>query len=172
MLRAALSLGVVALLAVALLAGVFALTRERIASAELSVQQQAMAIVLPPESYDNDLLADRVSVRAPAWLGSTQALLIHRARRHGQPVALVLETVAPGGYAGPIRLLIAVNADGRISGVTVISQFPSATVTPRAVVKAVRLTLEFVARHGNEIYLADNHATVVFDDAPEVHRQR
>jgi len=45
-------------------------------------------------------------------------------------------------------------------------QFAGATVTPRAVVVAVRRALDFVAKHGDEAWAAPAGATLRFDDAP------
>lgn len=209
-LRAGAQLALAGLAAAALLAGTWALTRDRIADAEQRAKLQALEIVLPPDRYDNDPIADAVQVRAPAWLGSESAT-VSRARLAGAPSALVLEVVAPDGYAGPIKLLIAVAADGTVLGVRVTAhqetpglgddieagrsdwitrfagralgdppasrwqvqrdggdfpQFAGATLTPRAVVAAVRRTLQFVARHGDAVRAAEPGATLSFDDAP------
>ena len=40
----------------------------------------------------------------------------------GQPAALILETTAPDGYSGRIDLIVAVRADGSVSGVRAVSQ--------------------------------------------------
>lgn len=118
-LRAALTLAAVGLLAVVLLAVIHALTREPIHLAELKAEREALAVVLPTDRYDNEPLDDEIQVVAPLWLGDREALAVLRARRGGEPSALVLHAVAPDGYAGPIRLLVAVNADGTVSGVRV-----------------------------------------------------
>jgi electron transport complex protein RnfG len=209
-LRAGAQLALAGLVAAALLAGTWALTHERIAAAERQAKLQALEIVLPADRYDNDPIADAVQVRAPAWLGG-DTMTVSRARLAGAPSALVLEAVAPDGYAGAIKLLIAVAADGRVLGVRVTAhretpglgddieagrsdwitrftgrmlgdpplpgwrvqrdggefeQFAGATLTPRAVVAAVRRTLQFVARHGDAVRAADAGATLSFDDAP------
>lgn len=209
-LRAGAQLALAGLAAAALLAGTWALTRERIAAAEQRTKLQALEIVLPADRYDNDPIADAVQVRAPAWLGSESAT-VSRARLAGAPSALVLDVVAPDGYAGPIKLLIAVAADGTVLGVRVTAhqetpglgddieagrsdwitrftgrslgdppasrwrvqrdggdfpQFAGATLTPRAVVAAVRRTLQFVERHGDAVRAAEPGATLSFDDAP------
>lgn len=117
-LPAALRLGAAALLAAALLAGVHALTREPIAAAERRAALDALGIVLPARTYDNDPLADTVDVQAPAWLGRGHARL-QRARLRGEPAALVLPVTAPDGYGGPIDLLVAVDAGARVLGVRV-----------------------------------------------------
>jgi RnfABCDGE-type electron transport complex G subunit len=40
---------------------------------------------------------------------------LYRARKAGQPVALVFESTAPDGYAGKIRLIVAVRANGEVA---------------------------------------------------------
>ena len=210
--RAALTLATVGLLAVGLLAVIHQWTREPIIAAELRAERDALAIVLPPDHYDNDPLTDSITVRAPLWLGSDEALEVLRARRDGQPAALVIHALAADGYAGPIRLLVAVNADGTVSGVRVtrhaetpglgdridaakspwingfsgrsldnptldkwrvrkdrgeFDQFAGATITPRAVVAAVRLVLQYVRAHGDVLYAAKADSALRMSDGPD-----
>jgi Na+-translocating ferredoxin:NAD+ oxidoreductase subunit G len=70
--------------------------------------------VLPRSSYDNDLLADGVSLPAIAALGLDDTSTVYRARRAGAPAALIIEAAAPDGYSGRIGLLLAVDSDGRL----------------------------------------------------------
>lgn len=79
-----------------------------------------IAGVLGSLVYDNDLLRDRTNVRDAAALGSADAMPLWRARREGQPVALVVDAIATQGYGGPIRLRIGIARDGRVLGVRVI----------------------------------------------------
>jgi Na+-translocating ferredoxin:NAD+ oxidoreductase subunit G len=75
--------------------------------------------VLPPASYDNDLLADSINLPPLRELGLDDSSKLYRARKSGQPVALVLEAIAPDGYSGRVSLVLAVMADGRLSAVRV-----------------------------------------------------
>lgn len=75
--------------------------------------------VLPAEAYDNDLLTDTLTLPPTPELGLKQESLVYRARRDGQPSALVLEAVAPDGYAGDIHLILGITANGTITGVRV-----------------------------------------------------
>lgn len=118
-LQGALRLAAAGLAAAALLAGVHALTRGPIAVQAERAEREALAVVLPADLHDNEPAQDRLLLRAPRWLGSEAPLRAWRARRGGRPSAIVLEAVAPDGYAGPIRLLVGVRADGRVSGVRV-----------------------------------------------------
>lgn len=75
--------------------------------------------VLPPASYDNDLLADCINLPPIKELGLDEGSKLYRARKAGQPVAVVLEAVAPDGYSGRVSLVLALTADARLSAVRV-----------------------------------------------------
>ena len=187
-----------------LLASAYLATRPTIEAAAAAEKMTLIDEVLPRSSYDNDLLKDAVTLPASAALGLDDASTAYRARRGGQPSALVLEAVAPDGYAGKIRLLIAFAADGSVLGVRVtqhketpglgdyiepakdrnkqrpwISQFngltpaaidarewkvkkdggrfdsvAGATVTPRAVIKAIRNAALYVADNRERLFAA------------------
>jgi Na+-translocating ferredoxin:NAD+ oxidoreductase subunit G len=117
--RSALLLAVVAVIGTALLSGVHELTAERIAEQERRVILEQLNQVLPADRYDNALLTDRVRVRDDAFFPGGQAVTVYRARRNGDPVALILRHRAVNGYNGDIHLLTSVAADGRITGVRV-----------------------------------------------------
>lgn len=119
-LRAAATLAIAAVAAVGLVALVHDLTRPTIEAGERARQTAQLAAVLGGTRFDNDLLADVVTVRDEELLGSSDGLPAYRARLDGQPVAVLLTAVAPGGYAGPIRLLVAVGRDARVLGVRVL----------------------------------------------------
>jgi electron transport complex protein RnfG len=198
-LQAAAILGIAAVAAVGLVAIVYDLARPRIAASQRAQQLAQLSAVLGGVRYDNDPLADVAFVRDPEWLGVDEALPVHRARLAGEPAALLVTAVAPDGYAGAIRLLVAIDANGRLLGVRVLShretpglgdaieerrspwirifdgrsladppvarwqvrkdggdfdQFTGATVTPRAIVAAVRNVLVFHERHREQLYSA------------------
>lgn len=180
--------------ALALLDGV---TRERIERNEQAWITQRLDALVPPETYDNDPLTDRITVVSPDLLGSEYPVTIYRARRGGVPVAAILRPVAPDGYRGPIELLVAIARDGTLIGVQVLQhnetpglgdaferrqpqwlagfrgrsltdpaqnrwtvrkdggefdQFTGATITPRAIVKQVRRTLEYYSANKESVF--------------------
>ncbi|MDI6746725.1 MAG: electron transport complex subunit RsxG [Rhodocyclaceae bacterium] len=118
-LRTAMILLVFTLAFTALMAQVYQLTRPIIEATMLDAKRRLIAEVLPEDSYDNDLLADAIELPPIAALGLDAPTRLYRARRAGQPVALVLEAAAPDGYSGRIGLIVAVQADGRLSAVRV-----------------------------------------------------
>lgn len=198
-LRAAALLVAASVCTVGLVSVVHDLARPTIEASERARRVAQLAEVLGPARYDNDLLGDVVAVRDRELLGTDEPVPVYRARLGGRPVAALLVAVAPDGYSGAIRLLIAVDTQGRLLGVRVLShretpglgdaidvrksrwiesftgrslgdpaearwkvrkdggefdQFTGATVTPRAVVHAVRNALLYFERHRADIFAA------------------
>lgn len=188
-----------ALVGAGLVAFIHDRTEARIEANRQATIRARLNELVPPSSYDNRIVTDTIQVTARETLGSEQPLTIYRARRNGEPVAAVITTVAPDGYSGPIRLLVAVRADGALLGVRVVShretpglgdgieadksdwieQFPGrrlgdppadewavkkdggrfdqltgATITPRAVVRAVKNALIHFREHRERIFRA------------------
>jgi len=185
-----------------LLAAAFLWTRPAIEAAAAEEKMKLIGEVLPRDLYDNDLLKDGRQLAPSAVLGLDEASTVYLARRGGEITALVFEAVAPDGYSGKIRLLLAVATDGTLLGVRVmqhketpglgdyiepkkdrnkerpwIRQFDGlslaavadrdwrvrkdggrfdslagATVTPRAVVKAVHKALQYVAENHRQLF--------------------
>jgi electron transport complex protein RnfG len=198
-LRAAAVLGAAAVLAVGLVALVHDLAQPRIEASQRAQRLARLTAVLGGVRYDNDPLADVIFVRDAELLGADEDMPVHRARLGGAPAALLIAAVAPDGYSGAIRLLVAVGADGRLLGVRVLAhretpglgdaiderrspwilifdgrsladptaerwrvrkdggdfdQFTGATVTPRAVVRAVHNVLVYYDGHREQLFSA------------------
>ena len=117
--RTAAILLVFTLVFTALMAGAYQFTAPILAATAQDAKRRLIAEVLPANAYDNDLLADAIDLPPVAALGLADSTRAYRARKDGQPVALVLETAAPDGYSGEIRLIMAILADGRIAAVRV-----------------------------------------------------
>lgn len=105
----------------ALMASAYSITRPAIEASMQDAQQRLINEVLPPTSYDNELLTDVVRLGAAAAPGMDAGARVWRARKAGEPVALVVEGAATDGYAGRIELVVAIGRDGRLSGVRVIA---------------------------------------------------
>jgi electron transport complex protein RnfG len=198
---AALTLGALAAVIVPLLAWLQVHSEREIVRTELVARRAALAALLPADLFDNDLLADRIEITAPDSLGTRAPVPVYRARRQGQPAAVILQAVAPVGYRGPITLRIAIAYDGTVLRVQVLEhqetpglgdvfelppqrwlasfrgrslaspptarwsvrkdggdfdQFTGATITPRAIVNAVRDALEYYTQHRAEIFAREH----------------
>lgn len=109
-------------LATTLLALTYRMTHGLITKSEEEEKLSLIEQVLPPALSDNDLLHDTLEIPPNDLLGNRTPVTAYRARLKGKPVAVALEATAPDGYGGKIVLLIAILANGEISGVRVVSQ--------------------------------------------------
>jgi Na+-translocating ferredoxin:NAD+ oxidoreductase subunit G len=179
-------LGGFAMVAAALLVMGDIATRDAIAERQAEDLLASLSQVIPAASHDNDLLADTLTL--PSDQGE---VTVYRALRGLAVTGVAFETVGQG-YAGPIRVLLGVGADGRVLGARVLAhtetpglgdkieaarddwilafdgkalgdppesgwavkkdggdfdQFSGATITPRAVVEAVKAGLDLFAEH-------------------------
>jgi Na+-translocating ferredoxin:NAD+ oxidoreductase subunit G len=121
MLRAAAILTGFAVVGALLVSVTWETTAERIAANERAFLLRSLADVLPANGYDNEVHEDFIAVAGADLLGTALPVTVYRARLRGAPVAVVMTPVAPGGYSGPIRLLVGIRADGTVSGVRVMS---------------------------------------------------
>ena len=96
-------------------------TSDLIASSEKQAKLALLSQVLPPALHDNDLLQDTFKVPAGGELGNSDETFAYRGRLGGKPSAVIFEAIAPDGYSGDIKLLIAIKADGEIAGVRVLA---------------------------------------------------
>jgi electron transport complex protein RnfG len=117
---AGLVLGAFAVVGVALVAVTHAATAERIASNDRMTMLKKLEAIVPAGSIGNDPIADRIEVQSQELLGAASTN-VYRVRKDGEPVAVVLNPIVPDGYAGPIKLLVAVMKDGTLGGVRVVS---------------------------------------------------
>jgi electron transport complex protein RnfG len=116
---AAFILGSFAVAGVGVVAVTHAMTDTRIAENQRQAMLSKLKAIVPADRVKNDPLADVIQVQDQALLGAP-VTDVYRVRDGDAPVALVLRPIVPDGYAGPIKLLVSVLADGRLGGVRVI----------------------------------------------------
>ncbi|MCK5718717.1 MAG: electron transport complex subunit RsxG [Thiomargarita sp.] len=121
MIQMAILLAFFAILGGGLVAFTFQITYEQIKANERAALLQTLSSLVPRDQYDNDLFEDIHYMRNETLLGSDKPIVIYRARKQGQPVAAVLNSVAPNGYNGAINLLIGISYEGVLMGVRVVS---------------------------------------------------
>jgi electron transport complex protein RnfG len=180
-----------------LVAYTFDSTEERIADNQRRALLKSLNELVPDNLYDNDIYSDILYVQNSELLGTDEPVPVYRARKNGWPVAAVLAPIAPDGYNGSIRLLVAIQLNGKLAGVRVVQhretpglgdgieaersdwvldfngkslldpqeshwkvkrdggtfdQFTGATITPRAVVKAVKKALLYYKAYGQTLF--------------------
>lgn len=198
MVRIGALLGVFAVVGTAIVAFTFDKAHVRIEENERIALLQKLSVLIPPAQYDNDPLEDVLMITSKAELGTDKPVTVYRARQAGKPIAAIFSpVVAPDGYSGPIKLLVAIRYDGSLAGVRVVAhretpglgdpieetrsewifsfdkrslsnpgalqwkvkkdggifdQFTGATITPRAVVKAVYNCLQYFSVNRDQIF--------------------
>jgi electron transport complex protein RnfG len=119
-LRTAIILLVFVVVFTALLAGAYRATRPTILATAAAERMKLIGEVLPPSAFDNDLLASELRIADDPRLGNGGETRGYLATRNGVPNAVVIEATAPDGYAGRIRLLLAIDGELRVLGVRVV----------------------------------------------------
>jgi Na+-translocating ferredoxin:NAD+ oxidoreductase subunit G len=104
----------------ALLAWVYLFSRPVIEDAARSEKLVVLNQILPPSLYNNDPLQDTITLPPEPALGTKSSSTVYRARFNNQPVGLIMDVVAPDGYSGAIKLLVAFSASGQVLGVRVL----------------------------------------------------
>lgn len=193
----ALVLGLFALITTGLISGFHQLTAPQIKDSQQQQLANSLATLISSDRYDNDLLHDTIKINDQKLLQLEQSETAYRATTYGQPVAVIFPVIAPDGYSGKIRLLVAIYATGELAGVQVLAhketpglgdaieseksdwlisfagqsltsltsaqwhvkkdngvfdQFTGATITPRAVVKAVHNALLYYQQHQTDLF--------------------
>ena len=195
--KTALTLILFALVFTSLLAYVFNVTKAPIEKSEAEARMALFRQIVPESMHNNDLLKDTISIAPNELLGNKQPIIANRARIDNAPSVVILEALAHDGYAGDIKLLIAIKYDGSIAGVRVLTHketpglgdyiditkgkwiklfdgeslqktnetqwkvkkdggefdyVTGATITPRAVVKAVHKALQYFAENKEALF--------------------
>ena len=172
-------------------------TQDQIEENERQVLLRNLYALIPKQLLDNDLAQDTLQIPATSQLGTARETTVYRARKNGEPVAVILSAVAPDGYSGKIHLLVAIYYDGTLAGVRAVKhnetpglgdaiderksrwihgfdgksldspapelwkvkrdggsfdQITGATITPRAIVKAVKNTLQYYHSKREELF--------------------
>jgi electron transport complex protein RnfG len=180
-------------------------TKDQIALQQQKKLLRTLNAVIDTKIYDNAIAQDCALLIAPDYLGSEQAQRIYRATWRGKPVAAAIESIAPDGYSGKIRLIVGVGRHNtntaQVLGVRILEhketpglgdkidlrisdwvldfdnqslqlsstdnwavkkdggqfdQFTGATITPRAVVKAIKNSVEYYITNQSVIFAAAN----------------
>jgi len=114
--------GVILAVFAAVTTGVTALVNEitkPTVAKQMAIQEKALLDqVVPPSFYDNNLQKECYLVTDQA-LGDDEQHPFYIARKAGQPVAAAIETTAPDGYSGAIKMLVGADFSGTVLGVRV-----------------------------------------------------
>lgn len=190
-------LSIFAIVGAAIVGLTFTQTEDDIKHNEKLTLLRKLNNIVPADKYNNDLLADTITLKADLLLGTKETSLAYRARNNEKNIAVVLSSIAPSGYSGPIHMLVGIYENGQVAGVRVVKhretpglgdavsithsnwilgfnnkslsnpterdwkvkrdggqfdQFTGATITPRAVVKAIRNALLYFKQNQTTLF--------------------
>lgn len=189
-------LAVFAIAATSLVAVTNWITADTIKQQQQMQLQQTLSQVVPQTMHDNLLFSSCMLLPSQTTVTS-KPLPAYLATKEGKPTAIAIETYAPDGYNGAIKIIVGIDINGVVISTRVLEhketpglgdkievrkgnwifsfdhkaltddnqsewavrkdggqfdQFTGATITPRAVVKAVKNTL---------IYFKENKSTIL-----------
>ena len=207
MIKSGLTLALIAAICTGLVAITYQSTQARIAANEQAWLERSLQPALSGLFYDSGVTESKLVIPPPHELPGSEPAIIYRVYAQTTPVAALFVVSARDGYAGPIRLLIGIDMDGRVTGVHVLEhretpglgdrvessksdwvrqfnghslvdpeparwrikvdggqfdQLTGASVTPRAIIKAIRETLLYFGANEEAIF-----ATAIPEDVAE-----
>jgi electron transport complex protein RnfG len=92
------------------------LTVDDIAARALEDRQNSLAQVIPTTIHDNNPVTDTMVIKDPG----AREVTVYRARKEGKVTGLAYEIYGTG-YAGEMKLMLGIAADGRVLGVRVLA---------------------------------------------------
>ena len=117
----AFNLGLMAIIAAALLATVYVLTKPLIANNQREAQIAALTQVMPANYFDEELLQHAFVLPHAEQLNLAIDTLAYAAMLDDKINGWVLPVVSLDGYSGAIQMLVGIDAHGSVTGVRITS---------------------------------------------------
>ncbi|GLP97888.1 electron transport complex subunit RsxG [Paraferrimonas sedimenticola] len=99
----------------------FQATKARIADQQQQQLKRTLGQIIPDELHDNPLHQHCVTVQSEQFLGSKYPQRAFVATLGDSATALAIETTAPDGYNGDIKLIVGIDAQGQVLGVRTLA---------------------------------------------------
>jgi len=106
-----------AMIATALLAVGNSQTKSEIELRLIEDLNEILSQVIPDDLHDNELTKDTIDIST----SNGDVTKVYRARKGSELIAFAYSIQSNSGYAGPIKLVMGVNANGEVLGVRVLS---------------------------------------------------
>lgn len=197
--RSGLTLAAIAAVCTSIVVVTWQFTRKQIVANERAWLEQSLVPALGDVEFDSGLLESRFEIPEPHDLPATGPATVYRVYLEGAPAAALFVLTARDGYAGPIRFLLGLGYDGRVTGIRVLEhretpglgddieaaksdwglqfngrslgdpgiagwairsdggefdQLTGASVTPRAVIKAIQQALLYFDANRDSVFAA------------------
>ncbi|RYV04034.1 electron transport complex subunit RsxG [Shewanella sp. OPT22] len=121
-LKNGLILAVFAMLCTAAVSVVNKVTEGKIAEQKQLQRLKVLEQIIPMQIHDNNLVTSCRAIVEPKALGTEDAVSAFVAFKKEQATAIAIEAVAPDGYNGNIKLIVAADKSGNVLGVRTLEQ--------------------------------------------------
>ncbi len=140
------TLSVVALVAAALLGGVYEVTKEPIRLAELEKKNEAIKAVVP--GFDNTPSAEFQKIELDG-----DSLVLYHAKMNGVLVATAVEAFTNNGFSGHFKLMVGFEPDGTIIDVAVVNHSETPGLGDKMEQGKSDFHVQFMGKHPEEFKL-------------------
>ena len=130
----------------ALLAGVYAITKEPIDAAQIAKTNNAIAKVVP--KFDNDPSADMFTKEIDG-----KSFNVYPAKQGEAIVGYAIETFSTRGFGGRIILMVGFNADGTINNTAVLSHTETPGLGDKMVEGKSNFSVQFKGKNPEDFKL-------------------
>jgi len=95
-------------------------TNPIILKSEAEAKERLLLQVISKDLYNNDLINSFIDIKPNRRLKNMEMIKGYVARNNNEVTAVILETRAPDGYSGEIKILVGIDKNGNILGTRVI----------------------------------------------------
>ncbi|MDC0126952.1 electron transport complex subunit RsxG [Methylophilaceae bacterium] len=95
-------------------------TNPIILKSEAEAKERLLLQVVKKEIYNNDLINSYIEIPPNQRLKNNSPIKAYVAKKGSKVTAVIIETRAPNGYSGEIKILVGINSKGNILGTRVI----------------------------------------------------
>ena len=95
-------------------------TNPIILKSEAEAKERLLLQVVSKKIYNNDLINSYIEIPPNQRLKNKAVIKGYIAKKENKVTAVILETRAPNGYSGEIKILVGIDAEGNILGTRVI----------------------------------------------------
>jgi len=95
-------------------------TNPIILKSEAEAKERLLLQVISKDLYNNDLINSFIDIKPNQRLKNMEIIKGYVARNNNEVTAVILETRAPDGYSGEIKILVGIDKNGNILGTRVI----------------------------------------------------
>lgn len=95
-------------------------TNPIILKSEAEAKERLLLQVISKELYNNDLIDSFIKIKPNPILKNKEDIKCYIAKKNNKVTAVIIETRAPNGYSGEIKILVGIDIKGYILGTRVI----------------------------------------------------